>query len=104
MPVASKSGLASGLPGASSSDPVRCPRLQLRGSAGFSPASLSLSSERNARTQYRKQSECNWFDGRRQSSAKKLGEVGFARLRIVNIMTIMTIMTIIAPGGEHERR
>jgi len=34
--------------------PVLCPRLQLRGSAGFAPASLSSSSEEDARTYFRK--------------------------------------------------
>jgi len=33
-----------------SSGPVLCPRLQLRGSAGIAPASLSSSSEEDART------------------------------------------------------
>src|SRR5579872_7453391 len=41
-----------------SSGPVRCPRLQLRGSAGFAPASLFFSCEKNARTYFRKQQEC----------------------------------------------
>jgi hypothetical protein len=46
-------------PELNSSGPVRCPRLQLRGSAGFAPASLSSSNEEDARTYFEKLKECN---------------------------------------------
>jgi hypothetical protein len=41
--------LPQAFPELNSSGPLRCPRLQLRGSAGFSPASQFSSSEENAR-------------------------------------------------------
>ena len=43
--------LAAGLPGTHPSDQRRFPRLQLRGSAGFAPASLSSPSGEDARTE-----------------------------------------------------
>ena len=46
-------------PEVDSSGPVRCPRLQLRGSAGFAPASLSSSNKEDARTYFQKLKECN---------------------------------------------
>ena len=55
-----------------SSGRLRCPRLQLRGSAGFAPASLSLSSERNARTQFESRIECTFFRCCRQFSSNKI--------------------------------
>ncbi len=45
------SGHAPGLPGISSSGRRQFPRLQLRGSAGFSPASLSSPSGKDARSE-----------------------------------------------------
>src|SRR5437763_1459096 len=41
-----------------SSGPVLLPRLQLRGSAGISPASLSSPHEEDARTYFRKLKKC----------------------------------------------
>jgi len=58
--------LASGLPRANSSGPVRCPRLQLRGSAGFAPASQSSLSKEDARTNFLKHRECTCWQGESQ--------------------------------------
>jgi hypothetical protein len=44
---------AGGLPGIASSDRLRFPRLQLRGSAGIAPASLSLPQGKDAQTEGR---------------------------------------------------
>ena len=43
--------LADGLPGIASSDRLRFSRLQLRGSAGIAPASLSSSRDEDAQTE-----------------------------------------------------
>ncbi len=65
--------LASGLPRANSSGPVRCPRLQLRGSAGFAPASQSSLSKEDARTSFQKQEECTCFQPGKSIARRKSG-------------------------------
>jgi hypothetical protein len=49
--LASYPEFADGLPGIASSDRLRFSRLQLRGSAGIAPASLSLPQGKDAQTE-----------------------------------------------------
>jgi hypothetical protein len=50
---------ATGLPRDIPSDRLQFPRLQLRGSAGFSPASLLLNAEEDARTKELGKNKCS---------------------------------------------
>src|SRR5438552_18368510 len=90
-----------------SSGPRLCPRLQLRGSAGVEPASLSSSSEEDARTYFRKLKKCtrsmptssNLFPFQPQGAQGRdetLEKSGLSLNLPLNLASaVMTIMTII---------
>ena len=82
-----------------SSGPRLCPRLQLRGSAGFAPASLSSPSEEDAQTYFTKASRMYMPS---PIHVKQLWNYPtFSVFKAVAIMTIMVIMDILE--GAHEQ-